>query len=159
EQGLIENLGLQVNYVYKRGENFAGWEDIAGTYVPFSYVDNAGLEPSGQTFTLYRLTSSPTDRIFLLTTPRGPDCKGLYSRYQGATFMLTKRMSHNWQGVVSLVVSQAKGRIASSARSGPSSQQTSAAGTFAQTAAGPNDWVNTDGLLLGDKPVVAKAQL
>ena len=159
EQGLIENLGLQVNYVYKRGNNYAGWQDIEGTYVPFPYIDNAGLDASGQTFTLYRLTSPASDRVFLLTTPGGPDGKGLYSRYQGATFMLTKRMSHNWQGVVSLVLSQAKGRLASSARSGPSSQQTSAAGTFAQTAAGPNDWVNTDGLLLGDKPVVAKAQL
>jgi hypothetical protein len=159
EQGLIENLGLQVNYVYKRGENFAGWQDIAGTYVPVSYVDNVGLEPSGQTFTVYRLTSPASDRVFLLTTPRGPDGKGLYSRYQGATFMLTKRMSNNWQGVVSLVLSQAKGRLSSSARTAPHQPQTSAAGTFGQTTAGPNDWVNTDGLLLGDKPVVAKAQI
>jgi hypothetical protein len=73
--------------------------------------------------------------------------------------MLTKRMSNNWQGVVSLVLSEAKGRLASSARTGPSSAQTSAAGTFGQSAAGPNDWINTDGLLLGDKPVVAKAQV
>ena len=61
--------------------------------------------------------------------------------------MLTKRMSNNWQGVVSLVLSKAEGRIASSARTGPSAAQTSAAGTFGQAAAGPNDWVNTDGLL------------
>src|SRR5262249_55709665 len=52
EQGLMRDLGLQVNYVYKRGNNFAGWEDIAGTYVPVQYVDNAFVEASGQTFTL-----------------------------------------------------------------------------------------------------------
>jgi hypothetical protein len=159
EQGLVENLGLQVNYVHKRGENFAGWEDIVGTYVPVSYVDNVGLEASAKTFTLYRLTSAASDRIFLLTTPSGPDGKGLYSRYNGVTFMLTKRMSNNWQGVVSVVFSEAKGRLSSSARSSPSSAQTSAAGSFGQTAAGLNDWVNTDGLLAGDKPVVAKAQI
>jgi hypothetical protein len=73
--------------------------------------------------------------------------------------MLTKRMSNNWQGVISLVLSKAEGRLASSARMGPSNNQTSAAGTFGRDVAGPNDYVNTDGRLLGDKPVVAKAQL
>ena len=159
EQELRQNLGLQVNYVYKRGENYGGWEDIAGTYATVPYVDSVGLEASGQTFNLYRLTSPANLRVFSLTTPLGPDGRGLYSRYQGATFMLTKRMSNNWQGVASLVLSEAKGRIASSARTGPSSQQTSAPGTFGQTNASFNDWVNTDGLLAGDKPVVAKAQI
>ena len=93
EQELRQNLGLQVNYVYKRGENYGGWEDIAGTYAPFPYVDSVGLEASGQTFNLYRLTSPASLRVFSLTTPLGPDGRGLYSRYQGATFMLTKRMS------------------------------------------------------------------
>ena len=32
-------------------------------------------------------------------------------------------------------------------------------GTFGRDAAGPNDFVNSDGLLIGDRPVVAKAQL
>jgi Carboxypeptidase regulatory-like domain/TonB dependent receptor-like, beta-barrel/TonB-dependent Receptor Plug Domain len=154
EQGLAKNLGLQVNYVYKRGEDFAGWQDIAGQYVQVPYVDSVGIDASGDTFMLYRLVSAPNDRIFLLTTPGG-----LYSRYNGATFMLTKRMSSNWQGVISLVLSKAEGRIASSARMGPSNNQTSASGTFGRDTAGPNDYVNTDGRLLGDKPVVAKAQL
>jgi hypothetical protein len=67
-------------------------------------------------------------------------------------------MSNNWQGVFSVVLSRAEGRIASSARTGPSSSQTSASGTFGRDAAGPNDYVNTEGRLIGDKPVVAKAQ-
>jgi len=154
EQGLAKNLGLQVNYVYKRGEDFAGWQDIAGQYVQVPYVDSVGIDASGDTFMLYRLASAPNDRIFLLTTPGG-----LYSRYNGATFMLTKRMSNNWQGVISLVLSKAEGRIASSARMGPSNNQTSASGTFGRDIAGPNDYVNTEGRLLGDKPVVAKAQV
>ena len=154
EQGLAHNLGLQVNYVHKRGEEYAGWVDTTGQYVQVPYVDNVGIDASGETFQVWRLTSAPNDRIFLLTTPAG-----LYSRYNGVTFMLTKRMSSNWQGVVSMVLSKAEGRIASSARTGPSSSQTSASGTFGRDVAGPNDYVNTDGLLIGDKPVVAKAQL
>jgi hypothetical protein len=159
EQELMRNLGLQVNYVHKQGDDYPGWQDIAGTYVPFPYVDSAGIDATGKTVNLWRLTSPASDRLFLLTTPSGPDGKGLYTRYNGVTFQLTKRMSSNWQGVASLVLSKAEGRIASSARTGPSGAQTSAAGTFAQTAAGPNDYVNTDGRLIGDKPVVAKAQV
>ncbi|MGH9384969.1 MAG: TonB-dependent receptor [Vicinamibacterales bacterium] len=159
EHELMTNLGLQVNYVHKRGDDYPGWEDIAGQYVQVPYVDNVGIDASGQTFMLSRLVSPASDRIFLLTTPRGPDGRGLYTRYNGATFMLTKRMSNNWQGVVSLVLSKAEGRIGSSARTGPAGAQSSAAGTFGQAAAGPNDWVNTEGRLIGDKPVVAKIQL
>ncbi len=159
EHELFRNLGLQANYVHKRGDGYPGWEDVAGTYVQVPYVDNAGLEASGQTFMLWRLTSPASDRVFSLTTPLGPDGRGLFTRYNGATFQLTKRMANNWQGVISLVLSKATGRISSSARTGPASAQTSAAGNFAQTAAGPNDWVNTEGLLIGDKPVVAKASI
>ena len=58
-----------------------------------------------------------------------------------------------------VVLSKATGRISSSARTGPAGAQSSSAGSFGQTAAGPNDWVNTDGRLIGDKPVVAKASI
>src|SRR6185295_16930654 len=75
------------------------------------------------------------------------------------TIMGTKRMSHNWQGVVSLVLSKAEGRLGNSSRFLPHQSQSSLSQTFGQTAAGPNDFVNSDGLLIGDRPVVAKAQL
>jgi hypothetical protein len=159
EHEVITNLGVQVNYVHKRGEDFPGWEDIAGQYVQVPYVDTVGIDASGQTFNLWRLVSPASDRVFRLTTPRGPDGRGLYTRYQGVTMTATKRMSNNWQGVISLVLSKAEGRISSSARTSPAGAQSSAAGTFGQTAAGPNDWVNTEGRLIGDKPVVAKASI
>ena len=159
EHELIRNLGLQVNYVRKNGHDFAGWQDIAGQYEPVTYIDNAGIDATNQPVQVWRLLTPASNRVFLLTTPGGPDGRGLFSKYNGATFMLTKRMSQNWQGVLSLVLSKSEGRIATSARTGPSSAQTSAAGTFAQTAAGPNDYVNTEGRLIGDRPVVAKAQV
>jgi hypothetical protein len=154
ERELIRDIGVQVNYVHKRGDNYAGWEDIAGQYVQVPYVDNVGVDASGQTFMVYRLTSPPNNRVFLLTTP-----SGLYTRYNGVTLSATKRMSHNWQGTFSLVLSKATGRISSSARSSPSASQSSAAGSFGRDAAGPNDYINTEGRLIGDKPVVAKANV
>jgi hypothetical protein len=89
----------------------------------------------------------------------------MYMRYNGVTIMATKRMSHNWQGVVSLVLSKAEGRLASSARFSPVTSQSSLAtapsgsAQFGRETAGPNDFVNTEGRLVGDRPVVAKAQL
>jgi hypothetical protein len=154
ERELFRNIGLQVNYVYKRGDDYAGWQDIAGQYAQVPYVDSLGAGATGQTFMVSRLVTPPNDRIFLLTTP-----PGLFTRYNGVTFIGTKRMSDNWQGTFSLVLSKAEGRISSSARTSPSSSQSSAAGTFGRDAAGPNDYVNTEGRLIGDKPVVMKANL
>jgi Carboxypeptidase regulatory-like domain len=160
EQQLMAQLGVQVNYVYKRGNDYTLWEDIAGTYAQVPYVDNVGTDATNQTVMVYRLTSNAADRIFLQTTniSRFPG-NDMYMRYNGLTMSLTKRMSQNWQGVISLVLSKAEGRLGSSARFTPITSQQSQAGTFGREVAGPNDFVNTDGLLIGDRPVVAKAQL
>jgi hypothetical protein len=156
EQQLVANLGLQVNYVHKSGSDYGAWQDIAGQYVQVPYVDNAGVDATGQSLQVYRLTSNPAERVFLETNPAG-----MFMKYDGVTLMATKRMSQNWQGVVSLILSKAEGRLASSARFTPASNQSSlaTAGNFGREAAGPNDFVNTEGRLIGDRPVVAKAQL
>jgi len=160
EQELVANLGLQVNYVHKYGQDYGAWQDITGQYVQVPYVDNLGTGATGQTVMVYKLTSNAADRVFLQTNPAG-----MYMRYNGVTFMATKRMSNNWQGVVSLVLSKAEGRLASSARFSPVTSQSSLATSpsgsaqFGRETAGPNDFVNTEGRLVGDRPVVAKAQL
>jgi hypothetical protein len=154
EQEVIANIGVQVNYVHKRGEHYTGWQDIAGEYDQVPYVDNTGIDATGNTVMVYRLLSNPADRVFLQTNP-----DGMYMRYNGATFMVTKRMSSNWQAVFSVVLSKAEGRIGSSARALPTTAQSSQALTFGRETAGPNDFVNTDGRLIGDRPVVAKTQI
>jgi hypothetical protein len=154
EQQLVSDLGIQVNYVHKQGEDYGAWQDITGQYVQVPYVDNVGVDATGQTVMVYKLVSNPADRVFMLTNP-----DGMYMRYNGVTFTATKRMSHNWQAVYSVVLSKAEGRIGSSARATSTTTQTSTAGTFARELAGPNDFVNTDGLLVGDRPVVSKLQL
>jgi hypothetical protein len=154
EQQLTIDLGMQVNYVHKEGGDYGAWQDIAGEYVQVPYIDNIGIDATGQTVMVYRLLSNPGSRIFLQTNP-----DGMYMRYNGVTIMGTKRMSHNWQGVISLVLSKAEGRLGNSARFVPSNSQSSLSQTFGRDAAGPNDFVNSDGRLIGDRPVVAKAQL
>jgi hypothetical protein len=154
EQQLTTDLGLQVNYVHKSGGDYGAWQDTTGVYAQVPYIDNAGADATGQTVNVFRLLSNPADRVFLQTNP-----DGMFMRYNGVTIMGTKRMSHNWQGVISLVLSKAEGRLGNSARFAPQNSQSSLAQTFAQAAAGPNDFVNSEGLLIGDRPVVAKAQL
>ncbi|MGC4082510.1 MAG: TonB-dependent receptor [Vicinamibacterales bacterium] len=154
EQQLIADLGLQVNYVHKEGADYGAWQDIAGTYVQVPYVDNVGIDATGQTVMVWRLTSDPAGRIFQMTNP-----DGMYMRYNGVATSITKRMSKNWQAVYSIVLSKAEGRIGSSARATSTTTQSSVAGTFGRETAGPNDFVNTDGLLVGDRPVVSKLQL
>ena len=149
EHELVTNLGLQVNYVHKRGEDFGGWRDIRGTYVPVTYVDNIGREASGSSVQLFRLTSPSSQRLFQLTNP-----DGLFMRYNGVSIQAQKRMSDRWQLTGSLVLSKAEGRLGSSEGS-PTGAQTSTAGTFGQD---PNDFVNTEGRLIGDRPVVGKLQ-
>ncbi|HEX2443950.1 MAG TPA: hypothetical protein VHJ77_08390, partial [Vicinamibacterales bacterium] len=150
EHELVKNLGVMVNYTYKRGEDYGGWRDTVGTYVPVQYLDDTGAEPTNQTFTLFRLESDPEQRRFQLTSP-----DRMFSRYKGLIIQATKRMSDNWQGTFSVVLSKSTGRIGSS-RSSPTADQTGTAGTFGQN---PNDFVNTEGRLIADRPVIAKAQV
>lgn len=155
EHELINNLGLQLNYVYKRGEHYGGWNDVGGTYVPATYVDSVGAEASGQQFQVFRLTSSADNRLFQLTNP-----DALFTRYKGFAVQAQKRMSNRWQATGSIVFSKTEGRIGSSMGTPTSSTQ----GTPAVVANGlsfgqdPNHFVNTEGLLTNDRPIVAKLQ-
>lgn len=150
ERELLKNLGVSVNYVHKRGEKYGGWRDIGGRYAPATYVDSVGREASGQSITVQRLLNSPSERLFLLTNP-----DGMFTRFNGVTLQVVKRMSNNWQMVSSLVVQKSEGRIGSSLLS-PTGAQGATAGSFGQN---PNDFINSDGLLIGDRPVTFKTQL
>ena len=72
---------------------------------------------------------------------------------------LNKRLAHNWLGMFSVVLSKSTGRLGSSLN-GPLAHQTSVAGTLDAAPFGqnPNNFVNTDGRLIADRPVVVKAQ-
>jgi len=150
ERELAKNLGLSLNYIYKRGENYGGWQDTAGQYVDATYVDDQGADASGRSIVVQQLVSDPADRLFLLTNPTE-----MFTRYNGGSIQLTKHMSNHWEAVASLVVSKSTGRLGSS-RSGLRNSQSATASDFGQN---PNDFINTDGRLIGDRPIVFKTQL
>ena len=100
---------------------------------------------------VYQLTSGAESRLFQL---RNDD--RMFSRYNGVAFELKKRMSNRWQANFGLTLSKSTGRQgSSSARATPLTSQVSTAGIFGQN---PNDFINTDGRLVGDRPVVLKTQ-
>ena len=154
ERELLKNLGLSVNYVHKRGERYGASRDIGGEYVADSYIDSEGVGASGAAIPLQRYVGG--DRIFELT-----NSDQMFSRFNGVTVQLVKRMADNWQMVSSFVWGRSTGRLGSSrpntgAAGGPAGSQSSTAGTFGRN---PNDFVNTDGRLIADRPITFKTQL
>ena len=147
EQQAGPNLGFSVSYVHKRSEQQTAFPDIGGTYQLVAYTAPAGANVPQ----VYRLTSGANSRLFQL---RNDD--RMFARYNGIAFEIKKRMSSHWQANFGLTLSKATGRQGGgSARSTPLSSQISLASVFGQN---PNDYINSDGRLVGDRPVVLKAQ-
>jgi hypothetical protein len=100
---------------------------------------------------VYRLTSGANSRLFQL---RNDD--RMFARYHGVELDIKKRLSNRWQANFGLTLSKSTGRQgSSSARATPLTSQISTAGIFGQN---PNDYINSDGRLVGDRPVVVKTQ-
>lgn len=153
EQQISDQLGVQVNYVHKDGHDYPAWIDSTGTYQQVPYVDRVGADATGDTVMVYKLLTPSANSIFTMTSP-----DGMYTRYNGVTAVVTKRMSNNWQGTFSLVYSKSEGRLASSVGN-PGAGQTQNSASFGRFPNGPNDFVNSEGRLAADRPVVAKVQL
>jgi hypothetical protein len=149
EHQLTDRIGISASGVFKRSNNLSGWRDIGGTYASVQRT------AEGKTFDLLQLTSGAASRLFQLTNPTGD--RALSNEYTGFNLQVTKRMSNRWQGTLGLTLSKTDGLYGSNnARSGPTTTPNSTAGVFGQN---PNDYVNADGLLLHDRPVLLKAQL
>ena len=115
-----------------------------------AYVDNGGPDATGQTITVQRLISDPSERQFLLTNPAEHvhTCQRLHLPAHQAHVqpLAAHGRAHLWT---------AEGRLASSlaASQRPAQQR---AHRFGQN---PNDFVNTDGQLIGDRPWTFRTQL
>lgn len=147
EQQVGPSTGFSVNYVHKRSERQTAFPDVGGSYrsVPFSAPSGANVPQ------VFQLTSGADSRLFQLSND-----DRMFSRYNGVAFELKKRMANRWQGNFGLTLSKSTGRQgSSSARATPLTSQLSTAGIFGQN---PNDFINSDGRLIGDRPVVVKLQ-
>src|SRR3989454_780875 len=97
EQELFTNLGLQINYVHKQGDDFGGWRDIRGQYRQGPYVDSGGKEATRQTVQVSQVLTDPAKRLFPLT-----NVDGKFIRYNGPAGQVQRRMANHWQGNGSL---------------------------------------------------------
>jgi len=154
EREIVKNLGLSVNYVHKRGTRIGGYVDATGVHTPVTYSDTEGVDASGRDITVFRLDSDPSDSVFRLTNP-----SQLFSRFNGVTAQLTKRMADHWQMTASLVWSKATGRLPSSLAGPADEPVASVTGPGRRFGRNPNDFINTDGRLIHDRPITAKVQL
>jgi Carboxypeptidase regulatory-like domain/TonB dependent receptor-like, beta-barrel len=150
ERELVQDLALSLSYTYKRGQRYGGWRDTGGIYALVPFVDDVGSEATGQVINVYQLQNDVSDRQFQLENR-----DGLSTRSHAGIVQLTKRMSHHWQMVASAVLAKATGRTQSSLLSPISGQSAHGGGTFGQN---PNDLINTDGRLIGDRPFTGKLQ-
>ena len=156
DRELGNQLALQVNYAYKRGNDYAAWRDIAGVYEPAVYIDDQGADATGQPIPVLRLVSDRADRSFLI----GNDDR-LKTRIHALTVQVAKRMSDNWQLNSSFSYLKTDGAVAT--EPGRSDNEPTADGDtalhFSSFGQNPNDFVNLGGRLPGERPWIFKTQV
>jgi hypothetical protein len=155
DRELGSRLALQVNYAYKRGNDYAAWRDVAGVYEPAVYIDDQGADATGEPIPVLRLVSDRADRSFLI----GNDDR-LKTRIHALTVQVVKRMSDNWQLNSSFSYLNTDGAVAT--RPGRSDNYPTADGDtalhFSAFGQNPNDFVNLGGTLPGERPWIFKTQ-
>ena len=150
ERELTTNWGFSANYVHKRGRNNAAWS-ATGEYEEITYIDDQGTDATGNPITVLALVSDPGDRFFTI----GNDDR-MSTDVNAVTITLRKRMSDRWQMTNSLVFMKTSGRLPSSI---DSFGRQNASLVFSDFGQNPNDFINTDGRLVNDRPVEFKTSL
>jgi hypothetical protein len=140
EREIVKGFGVQANYVYKRGRDYAAWHDITGQYVKVPFTDNVGDNPTGRTFDVFQLVSDPAERQFRISNPAG-----IGSDVHAFSVDFLKRMTGKWQMNASVTHLKATGQVQES-KSGVGIQQRSGL-QFRDFGKNINDFVNTDGRL------------
>ncbi len=169
ERQLKGNIGVALNLVYKRGRDFAAWEDIAGAYDTVTWIDgdydlDGAVDPgvdsnaTGNPITVFQLVSDPAGRVFQITNRPEMD-----TDIRVASLVVNKPMSNNWSLVSSLTFLRSDGRTPDSAQtlgvSGGGTSILQRGGLqFRQFGRDPNHFVNSGGRLRGDIPIQVKAQ-
>ena len=151
DRAVGRDLSVAIAFIHKRGADFIGWTDTAGTY-----VDAALTLADGRSLPVRRLNTAVTPlsaRRFLLTND------DRYSlRYNGLVVAVEKRRSHGWQAFGSYTRSKASGLLPSSGASASGAQASTVSPpqpiSFGRD---PNDFTNAAGLLPNDRPHMLRA--
>jgi len=128
EQQVRRDMRFTVTGIWRDNMNFIESTLPDARWSPFPYVSP---KPPGPTLTLYKWANRPAsttgsdyliqniDNFQFLDASGNPiAATAPYRSYRGAMFVLTKTMSHNWQGQFSYVWSHTTGNINNGGRSG-----------------------------------------
>jgi outer membrane receptor protein involved in Fe transport len=143
-------LAIGATYIYKKSRDFVGTINTGGDFVQIPATDPV----TGQTILVFDQTGDViTDNHFLITNP-----SFFHEEYHGFVLTVTKRMD-KWQMTGSITISKAEGLHAGSGI-GPYEDQDSSFFPFKNSVYGqdPNDYINADGLLNGDRKYIFKLQ-
>jgi hypothetical protein len=152
--GLDRQIGADFSiggsFIWKKSGDLIGRIRPYATFTPinWSYTDRNGV---ARTMTVQ--SQNNTDAVG--NTVRVINQDLFHQAYKGFVVQASKRMSHHWMMLGSLTVSKSTGVNAGSASRDPSSQQNSNVGNFGRD---PNDFINSDGVLTGDRPYMFKMQ-
>lgn len=151
DQQLDSSTALSLSYIYKKSYDYVGTQNIGGRYEQVPFTDPV----TGQTILVYNQINDPTtDNLFFVSNP-----SFFYSRYNGFIATVNRRMSNKFMLNGSITVSKIKGFHAGSSL-GPADDQDSSffPSKNAHYGTDPNDFINADGLLNGDRTYIFKLQ-
>ena len=143
-------MAVSVSFIYKKSRDFIGTINTGGRYDLVPFEDPV----TGNTILVFNQTNDPTlDNRFLITNP-----DFFHERYRGFLVSVTKRGAQ-WQLTGSFTISKTEGFHAGSG-TGPYDDQDSSFFPFDNSIYGrdPNDYINADGLLNGDRKYIFKLQ-
>ena len=147
EHELGPDAALTASYIRKRGRDFTGWLDAGGQYG----VATTTL-PDGREITTFPLIGPQSDQFFLVTNP-----DGWFLDYDGLLLTFEKRWSRRWQTHLSYGFSRSAGLQASNIGLPGGSQFSVPTGRAALSGRDPNDLINAEGRLAGDRPHMLRA--
>jgi hypothetical protein len=147
EHQMGDNYSVGAQLVKKDTKNQIGWQILDdGVSENFQYTD----PDTGETFTLFDVIESPTIRKGNSTGPGANGGDQNYDQgYEGIFLTFKKRYSSGWDLMASYTYSEAKG-LTTRPLVSPANGQGSAFWTN-RSEADPNVWLNTNGLLGGDR--------
>jgi len=151
ERELAKSLGVQLNYVYKRGRKFQAWRQFGGIYEPVTYVDDVGEGATGRSITLQQRQNSAADQRYEISNPEGMD-----TNIHAVSLGILRRMTDKWQLNTNITWMRAEGRLSGSGRTTELTQRGGL--QFRSFGRNPNDFVNTYGRLTADVEWQFKAQ-
>jgi outer membrane receptor protein involved in Fe transport len=150
DREITPTLAFSASFIYKRSRDFVGNLNTGGQFEEIPFVDPI----TGQTITVFNQTNDASENIYFITNP-----DFFYEDYTGFMVSLNKRLTTNWMMNGSLTISETKGFHAGSSL-GPAADQDSSFFPLDNARFGrdPNDYINADGLLNGDRTYIFKLQ-